>query len=127
MFIYSILANHLFINLILPFSPYHHSIHPMSSIKHPIFKGQKTVFFHCFLTLFSSSNHYMLWSTPIIFPLNHNTSSELYSQRDSSPGTCPPAAPQPPYIHFPINNSDPWPVSLDHKTHILLSLDPLQQ
>ena len=89
MFIYSILANHLFINLILPFSPYHHSIHPMSSIKHPIFKGQKTVFFHCFLTQFSSSNHYMLWSTPIIFPLNHNTSSELYSQREEFLGTYP--------------------------------------
>jgi len=32
------------------------------------------------LTQISSSNHYMLWSTSIISPLNHNTSSELYSQ-----------------------------------------------
>ena len=53
----------------------------MSSIYYPIFKGQKTVFFHRFLTHFPSPNHYMLWSNPIISPPNHNTSSELYSQR----------------------------------------------
>ena len=53
----------------------------MSSINYPIFKGQKTVFFHCFLTQFPSSNHNILWSNPVISSPNHNTSSELYSQR----------------------------------------------
>ena len=62
----------------------------MSSVKCPILKGQKTVFFHQFSTHFSSLNHYMLWSNPIISPLNHNTSSELYSQRALNAQTYPP-------------------------------------
>jgi len=53
----------------------------MSSINHPKNSGQKTVLFHSFLAPKSPLNHYMLWSNPIISPLNHNTSSELYSQR----------------------------------------------
>ena len=55
----------------------------MSSVKCPILKGQKRVFFHRFLTLFSSLNHYMLWSKSIIPCHNHNTSSELLLQRGS--------------------------------------------
>jgi len=53
----------------------------MSSINHPKNSGQKTVLFHSFLAPKSPLNHYMLWLNPIISPLNHNTSSELYSQR----------------------------------------------
>ena len=56
--------------------------YPMSSIKRPIFKGQKRVFPHRFLTLFLSSNHYMLWSVCLIPLPNHYTSSELLPQRD---------------------------------------------
>lgn len=65
-----------------PFSLCHHSFYPISSINHPKNSGQKTVFFHSFLAPKSPLNHYMLWSNPIISPLNHNTSSELYSQRE---------------------------------------------
>ena len=46
----------------------------MSSIKHPIIKGQKRVIFHRFLTQISPSNHYMLWPNLLICPLNHNCS-----------------------------------------------------
>src|SRR5690554_1962717 len=71
-----------------PFFLCHHSFYPMSSINHSKNKGQKTVFFHRFSAQISSSNHYMLWSNPIISPPNHNTSSELYSQRGLSEETC---------------------------------------
>jgi len=56
----------------------------MSSIKHPKNRGQKTVFFRSFFAPKSLLNHYMLWSTSTFRPLNHNTSSELYSQRGLS-------------------------------------------
>ena len=84
-----------------PFSLCHHSFYPMSSINHPKNSGQKTVFFHSFLAPKSPLNHYMLWSNPIISPLNHNTSSELYSQRAPFVETYPLHKPFPPYILYP--------------------------
>ncbi len=117
MFIYSILANHLFINLILPFSPYHHSIHPMSSIKQPIFKGQKTVFFHCFLTQFSSSNHYMLWSTSTSSPYHHNTSSESRTQHALTTGIDQLAVPLVAYNFHPPEASHLLPKLMDCTIH----------
>lgn len=62
----------------------------MSSIKHPKNRGQKTVFFRSFFAPKSLLNHYMLWSTSTFRPLNHNTSSELYSQRALNAQTYPP-------------------------------------
>ena len=54
---------------------------PMSSMNHPKNRGQKTVFFHSFFAPKPTSNHHMLWSSSTFCPPNHNTSSELYSQR----------------------------------------------
>ncbi len=65
--------------------PLNISNYRMSSVKCPILKGQKRVFFHRFLTQISSSNHYMLWWKLIISYQNHNTSSELYSQSQNVP------------------------------------------
>ncbi len=59
----------------------HYSFYPMSSIYHPKNRGKKTVFFCSFFVPKSSSNHYMLWLVSDFCPPNHNTSSELYSQR----------------------------------------------
>ena len=61
----------------------------MSSIKCPQKTGRKMHFFSPFFAHFLLQNHYIQWLTCLICPSNHNSSSELYSQRVHSKETCP--------------------------------------
>ncbi|BAE86469.1 hypothetical protein DSY4680 [Desulfitobacterium hafniense Y51] len=54
---------------------------PMSSIKTLKKTGRKMHFFSPFFAHFLLQNHYIWWFTRLICPLNHYTSSLLYTQR----------------------------------------------
>ena len=63
---------------------------PYVIYKSPQKQGSKNGVFYSFFAPKSSLNHYILWSISTLCHLNHNTSSELYSQRALNAQTYPP-------------------------------------
>ena len=59
-----------------------------------------------FLLQFLPSNHNILWSNMPIFPIFHNTASELPTQHAQSPGTYPRSIPSSPHTPSPAALQD---------------------